>query len=509
MDPVIDQRRRGARASWCAVDASSVLARFVVVAVAAALVVACKKDEAAPAPQTQTRPTATTPPPPCRGTAERTGAIHWFADDFDAAVRCAASRELPVVIDLWAPWCHTCISMKGYVFPDPAIAPLADRFVWLAIDTDKEVNEAVVDAYPQQVWPTLVVISPRGEVHGRFAGAAAPEQLREFLVGSEQNFLAGEGIPAGDPRADVVAAERLAIEAARLPRGTADRTRRFGDAAERYRAALAAAPPDWPRRPDVLVAAIDAISRSGDPATCVAFATAHMAQTGRAASATDFLVTARGCADALAEADPAAARAVREQAAARLEGLIADTDAPLSADDRSDAMYNLRHVYRALDRASDADGLAERQRALLDDAAARAPDPFIAMTYNWPRAEVYAYLGRPLELVPALEASAAALPGEYDPPYRLAFLHREAGQLDDAAAWARKAADLAYGPRKSRALTQLADLHRARRDVAAELAARRELIAHLEGLPAGQANPDDLDKARIDLAALEAVTAAP
>ena len=43
---------------------------------------------------------------------------------------------------------------------------------------------------------------------------------------------------------------------------------------------------------------------------------------------------------------------------------------------------------------------------------------------------MYLYLGVPLELVPALEKSAADLPEEYDPPYRLAWIYWKDGKLD-------------------------------------------------------------------------------
>ena len=124
------------------------------------------------------------------------------------------------------------------------------------------------------------------------------------------------------------------------------------------------------------------------------------------------------------------------------------------------------------------------------------------MTYNWPRAEVYAYLGVPLELVPALERSAKDLPQEYDPPYRLAWLFLQAAKPDDARTWAERAVELAYGPRKARAQGLLADIHAARRDVEAQRTARAAALATLEALPEGARNPEAIAKAKSDLAAV-------
>ena len=36
-------------------------------------------------------------------------------------------RTLPIVLDLWAPWCHTCMSMQTTVFIDPSFAGRARR----------------------------------------------------------------------------------------------------------------------------------------------------------------------------------------------------------------------------------------------------------------------------------------------------------------------------------------------------------------------------------------------
>ena len=475
---------------------------IVRIALVLALVGGCKKEKE------EEKPTGPgTAVPACAGKTEKTGAITWFVDDLPAARDCARKRDKPVVIDAWAPWCHTCISMQTYVFPDPSLSPLADRFVFVATDTDKEENAAVVEQYPPAAWPTFFVISPDGEVLGRYVGAASVAQFRDFLIESEKTFLAGAKLPPG-PLAELVAAEKKTIEAAQLPAADPRRAEALAEAELRYKKALELAPADWPRRPDVLVSTVAVLRQQADPNPCVDFAIAHMGATGRTSSAADFIGTARSCASRLETSDPARFEAFTTKAVERLIELIADEDAPLTADDRADAMMYLRFLHEDLGQPEQAVAVAKAQRALLDQAAAAAPDPFAAMTYNWPRAEVYAYLQVPLELVPALEKSAADLPLEYDPPYRLAWIYKQAGKLDEAIPWARKAAELAYGPRKARAQAQLADLLRATGDTAAELEARRALISIYEGLPPGQARPGDLEQAKIDLAALEA-TAAP
>jgi len=309
--------------------------------------------------------------------------------------------------------------------------------------------------------------------------------------------MAGGG---GGPDAHLLAAER-AIAAKDLP------------AAEReLAAALAAAPADWPRRPDALVSLIGAKHKRGELAGCIEVAEKSMGDTGNAASATDFIVHATGCADALLESKDAAARPdpavaarvkkLREAAAARLQKLVDDAAAPLSVDDRSDAMANLRETLVALDRKAEARAVAEKQRALLDETAARAATPMEAMTYNWPRAEVYVFLERPLELVPALEKSARDLPGEYDPPGRLGWIYWKAGKLDEAARWTDVALKMVYGPRKVRLLNQRAEIASKAGDRAAVRVARAEIVKTLEALPPGQTTPEAIADAKQALAAL-------
>ncbi|HEX7841809.1 MAG TPA: hypothetical protein VF469_30270, partial [Kofleriaceae bacterium] len=273
-------------------------------------------------------------------------------------------------------------------------------------------------------------------------------------------------------------------------------------------AALALAPADWPRRPDALTSLITTKRRRKDFSGCLDVADKSMDATGNAAAATDFIVSAMMCADEL-KADRAAAgqsaklQKLRERAADRLAKLVADDKAPLSVDDRSDALANLREIRDALGKHAEARATAENQRALLDDAAAKATTPMAAMTYNWQRCEVYAYLGVPLEIVPALEKSAADLPHEYDPRARLGWIYLKADKLTEAAKWTDEALRMVYGPRKARVLGQRVEIAHKQHDMAAEKRFAQETVRLWESLPPGQANPEALAKAREALAELD------
>ncbi|MBV9949383.1 MAG: thioredoxin family protein, partial [Myxococcales bacterium] len=37
-------------------------------------------------------------------------------DDYPRALAEARARHLPLFVDAWAAWCHTCLSVRSYVF---------------------------------------------------------------------------------------------------------------------------------------------------------------------------------------------------------------------------------------------------------------------------------------------------------------------------------------------------------------------------------------------------------
>ncbi len=424
------------------------------------------------------------------------GPLRWFHDDYDAALACARARKQPLVVDLWAPWCHTCLSMKATVFQDGEVGEASKGFVLVALDTDREVNAKAVAKMPPGAWPTFYVIAPADEsVQARFVGAASKAQFLDFLSHGARGESAG--LTAGSADDLLRQADRAVV------------IKDYAAAVTSYKGALAAAPAEWPRRPDALVSLAGAYRKAGDTAGCLALGETSLAQTGNVASATDFLVNTLDCASSLAEAEAPRVKAFRTAAAARLTSLLADPAAQLSVDDRSDAMMNLRTLQDQLGQKAAAQATAVAQLALIDEAAARSATPFAAMTFNWPRAEVYVYLNRGLELVPALEKSAADLPKEYDPPYRLAWVLFKSGKLDEAVPWSDKATALAYGPRKVRVLSLSADIAAARQDAAAERAARVAIVATYEALPPESANPEALAKAQETLSALDAAAAKP
>lgn len=413
----------------------------------------------------------------------------WFVDDYPAALACAVASNRSIVMDLWAPWCHTCLSMQTTVFTDAAMTAIADKFVFVAIDTDRDRNAATVAAFPLTAWPTFYVIAPNEQVRGRLVGSASASQFVTFVQDSQV---------AASPQS-VAALVTQADQA--VTRGD------YAAAEPLFAAALEKTAKDAPRRPLIVLALLQTKAKRNDYLGCILLANTEAGNLGQTSAASDAMHIAMSCAEPVSkqnEAGSEAAAQLRTVAITTWSALLAAPNSQLSVDDRADAMVGLREAYDGMDKHKDALAIAETQRALLDQAATQASSPLAASTYNWPRAEVYVYLGRALDIVPALIASANALPTDYDPPYRAAWALFQGQKYADAALWANKANALAYGPRKARVLTLLIDIAKAQGDRTAELSARRELVANYKTLPATAQNPKALAAAEAELAATEA-----
>lgn len=378
----------------------------------------------------------------------------WLADDFDGALAAAQAKKRPVIVDLWAPWCHTCLSMQQTVLQDPRITARKDDFIWVALDTDRPKNAAALARLKPAAWPTFYRLAPDGAVVARHAGAATVEEFLAFL-----------GAPAQP--ADAAAAAG-AIDAA----------------AAGYAAAIDAAPGS----PDAVrwrVARIGLLRKAKRFAECAGFGLAELGKVGqnRSAAAADFSWYAHDCAGQ--SKDEALARRVRTALIAPdapLRAILADP-ARLSVDDQSDALRILREIQHALGEIAAARASAEAQWQLIHAHWTATTDPRVHMMLSWPLVEVAVYLGRGAEARPLVEATVRALPAEYDPSYRLAWLLHQTGAHDAAVAPAAQARARVYGPRAARVATLQAQIHAARRDRPAALEAARDALALVSDEP--------------------------
>ncbi len=103
-----------------------------------------------------------------------TKGIAFIEDDIDGAMTKAKAEGKALFVDVWAPWCHTCLSMKNYVLSDPSLRGLAERVVFASIDSDRESSARFLERHAVNVWPMFFLIDPAADrVVGAWPGSAS------------------------------------------------------------------------------------------------------------------------------------------------------------------------------------------------------------------------------------------------------------------------------------------------------------------------------------------------
>ena len=95
---------------------------------------------------------------------------------FEAEVM-TRSEQVPVVVDLWAPWCGPCKSLGPIL--ERVIAGSDGRVVLAKVNIDE--NPGVAQAFGVQSIPAVFAIHHR-EVVGSFVGAQGEDAVNEFVA---------------------------------------------------------------------------------------------------------------------------------------------------------------------------------------------------------------------------------------------------------------------------------------------------------------------------------------
>jgi tetratricopeptide (TPR) repeat protein len=473
------------------------MSRSLLVPVALLLAAGCAPAAPPPSAPDEARATARAPSAPDdkkaapaeqKAQAAESAPLVFIEDDLPAAMARARAEKKALFVDAWAPWCHTCLSMKSYVLVDPSLRPLADRVVFAAIDTDKPESAGFLERHKMSFWPTFFVIDPASsEVLAYWPGAASARELKALV--EDALVVMDASAPPSDPR-------RLLAQAS-AARAAGEHRRAIG----LYDEILAKTDASFARRDDAIVGKLYALAGSGDAAACARFGEDNVGKIRGAAAPADFASTVLTCASKLPKG--AAQDRAQSAAIARIEALVKSPPAEASVDDRADALAILAS---GLTDRGDAEGARvahEKRLALMEKAAAEAKTPEMAATYDYGRAVSYVALGRPEEAVRMLEQREKEMPKSYDPPARLAGVLLRMGRLEEALRANGRALALAYGPRRLGYLKQRADIQGKMGDRAAQIATLREEVAGHEALARGQASETALADARRRLAEAE------
>ena len=118
-------------------------------------------------------------------------ALEW-SDDFVAAQRRAKSEKKLILMDFTgSDWCRSCMRLRSQVLDSPAFESYAkDKFVFMEVDCPRtkklpdkltKQNQELCDRYHISGFPTLLAVTPKGEVVGGVGGFKNREDVQTAL----------------------------------------------------------------------------------------------------------------------------------------------------------------------------------------------------------------------------------------------------------------------------------------------------------------------------------------
>ena len=118
-------------------------------------------------------------------------ALEW-TEDFAAAKRQAKAEKKLVLMDFTgSDWCRNCMRLRGQVLDTPEFEAYAeDKFVFMEVDCPRtkklpdkltKQNQELCNTYHISGFPTLLVVTPKGEVVGGVGGFKNREEVQQSL----------------------------------------------------------------------------------------------------------------------------------------------------------------------------------------------------------------------------------------------------------------------------------------------------------------------------------------
>jgi thiol-disulfide isomerase/thioredoxin len=420
--------------------------------------------------------------------------LPFVENDYAKALAQARARKLPLFIDAGAPWCHTCRSMDAYVFTDAALAGQASRFVWLAVNTERPENAPLMKQLSIAALPTYFILDPADErIALRWVGGATVPQLVRVLDDGSAAVAAGVTATAKTAASPADEAMARADDAY----GRAD----YATAATAYREAIEGALAGWPRYGRAVESLLYSLQNTDGYEQGAQLAMAAYARLPRTTSTANIAASGLDCALSLPADNPKRAEYVANLE--RIAHTVAeDRGIPMAADDRSGVYISLLDARQDAHDSTGAHAVALAWSAFLDGEAARAKSPDARAVFDPHRLSAYLELGQPERAVPMLTASERDLPGDYNPPARLANAYKAMKRWDDALAASDRAMAKAYGPRKLLIYQNRADIYQGMGDASGARRTITEAVAFAEALPAGQRSESTIAKLKKRLEAL-------
>jgi tetratricopeptide (TPR) repeat protein len=395
--------------------------------------------------------------------------LPFIEDDYVAALALAKKGKVPLFVDAWAPWCHTCVFMREHVFNQPELLKYGQRYVYLSLDTEKEKSAEFLKKYPVEVWPTLMIIDASTEqVALKWLGSLNTKQFGKLLDDGERAVKDQKG---ATPEALLAQADRL--------RAKGD----YDAAVKGFRAALEKAPADWPRRARTTESLLDTLASKKDYADCAKTALSLSPRLPKGPSYVNAVNWGLGCASNASEKEPWRNDTLEQLYALGQDALTAPN---VLADDRSGLYESMVEYLADKGDKKGSQALAEKWIVFLEGEAKAAKTPAARAVFDPHRVNAALAMNKPERTLPALLQSEKDLPDDYNPPAREALLYQAMGKYDDALAACERALTRVYGPRKLRVLETKASVLSKKGDAAGQKKTMQEALDYAKALPQGQ-----------------------
>jgi thioredoxin-like negative regulator of GroEL len=98
-----------------------------------------------------------------------------FVDGFARGCAVASRDGKPALVFFTAEWCHYCHQMADEAFTNPQVVRLADQFVCVLVDADREPQ--VCRQFKVTGYPTIQFLSPQGVPLERIVGKKPGHQV--------------------------------------------------------------------------------------------------------------------------------------------------------------------------------------------------------------------------------------------------------------------------------------------------------------------------------------------
>ena len=112
--------------------------------------------------------------------------IHFQKGNYQEALDLAKKENKVVFLDIYATWCGPCKQLKKYTFAEKSAGDFFNtNFVNMALDGEQEEGAALAQKFEIRAYPTLMFITPEGELITKSPGF----QTVPDLIGMGQEIL--------------------------------------------------------------------------------------------------------------------------------------------------------------------------------------------------------------------------------------------------------------------------------------------------------------------------------